>query len=415
VAQALNPYSFAVPEPRISFQLVCKKFRRGEHHDTLRDIIVAAGRRALRYRPNSRPKVDEFWAVRDVSFDVRPGETLGIIGGNGAGKSTVLKLLTRILRPNSGSIHVEGRIGALIEVSAGFHPDLTGRENVYLQGALMGMRRAAIEERFDEIVEFSGVSEFLDTPVKRYSSGMHARLGFSIAAHLDPDVLVIDEVLAVGDFRFQQRAFGRLQDLAKSGRPVVVVSHQLDRIAQLCSKAIVLVNGRVLAAGDPEACIAAYLGQTGKTAAEDACVTFGVPQLEPATPMAAGRSFTFRVTVDCGDTMPRDTTIGVRVRTLTDNLVLFATTAARQRLALPGSGEFMLSADLEAHLLPGQYVVEAYAFDQLRGVELCASAPTPLVMTGLQEFAVGRANLGGRLALADVESAVEPIPVEHRG
>jgi hypothetical protein len=276
----------------------------------------------------------------------------------------------------------------------------------------MGMRRGAIDEKFDQIVEFSGVSDFLDTPVKRYSSGMHARLGFSIAAHLDPDVLVIDEVLAVGDFRFQERAFGRLKELAQSGRPVVVVSHQLDRIVQLCSKAIVLVHGRVLAAGHPEECVAAYLGQTESSVPDGASVTFGVPQLEPRTPISAGRSFTFRVSVDCGEAMPPNTTIGVRVRTLTDNLGLFATTTARQRLSLPASGDFMLSADLEAHLLPGQYMVEAFAFDLLRGVETCTSAPAPLFVNGLQDFAAGRANLGGRLALTEVAS---PIPAEKLG
>ena len=215
-------------EPYVAFESVWKKFHRGEYHDTVRDAIVGVGRRLSGRRALSRA-ADEFWAVRDVSFDVRPGETLGIIGGNGAGKSTILKLLTRIMRPNRGRLHVEGRVGALIEVSAGFHPDLTGRENIFLQGALMGMRNATIKDRFDQIVDFSGISEFLDTPVKRYSSGMNARLGFSVAAHLDPDVLIIDEVLAVGDYRFQQKAFARLRELARSGRPVIVVSHQLDQ------------------------------------------------------------------------------------------------------------------------------------------------------------------------------------------
>lgn len=390
-----------MPEPRISFDSVCKKFRRGEHHDTVRDVIVSAARGILRSHRRERRGTDEFWAVRDVSFEVGPGETLGIIGGNGAGKSTVLKLLTRILRPNRGSIQVEGRIGALIEVSAGFHPDLTGRENIYLQGSLMGMRQHLIDRKFDEIVEFSGIAEFLDTPVKRYSSGMNARLGFAIAAHLDPDVLVIDEVLAVGDYRFQQRAFGRLQELAQSGRPVIVVSHQLDRIAQLCSKAIVLAAGKVMASGSAEECIAAYLGHAAGSAAEDAPVAFGVPQLDPARPLPTGSPFTFRVNVDYGDALPANTTLGVRVRALSDNQMLFGTTAARQQLPLPAAGEFVLCADLEAHLLPGQYVVDAYAFDLIRGVVTCASAPAHLVISGRQDFAAGQANLGGRLALIE--------------
>jgi ABC-type polysaccharide/polyol phosphate transport system ATPase subunit len=398
-----------MPEPSICFDSVWKKFRRGEHHDTLRDVILSVGRRALRREVN-REDPDEFWAVRDVSFEVRPGETLGIIGSNGAGKSTVLKLLTRIMRPNRGTIRVEGRIGALIEVSAGFHPDLTGRENVYLQGALMGMRRAIIEQKFDQIVEFSGIADFLDTPVKRYSSGMNARLGFSIAAHLDPEVLVIDEVLAVGDFRFQQRAFGRLQELAQSGRPVVVVSHQLDRISQLCSKALLMVGGRVSAAGSANECIAAYLGQTGRTAADGAPVVFGVPELRPTTAVPAGSEFTFAVSVEYPVELPH-ATVGLRVKALTDNQVLFVTTAARQKLAIPRTGRFVMHAALEAHLIPGQYIVEAFAFDLARGGELCSSAPAHLVITGNQEFALGRTNLGGRLELVQ---AVTSMPAESR-
>ncbi len=308
-------------EPYIHADAVWKKFHRGEHHDTLRDLLLSLVR--PRRRGVSREMdSDEFWAVRDVSFHVRPGETLGIIGGNGAGKSTLLKLLTRIFRPNRGAIRVEGRIGALIEVSAGFHPDLTGRENVYLQGSLMGMRRVLIDKHFDEIVEFSGVAEFLDTPVKRYSSGMNARLGFSIAAHLDPDVLIIDEVLAVGDFRFQQRAFDRLQLLAKSGRPVVVVSHQLDRIATLCSKAVLLVSGRVHTAGTPAECIESYIGLAAATGSADAPVTFQLPSITPGRSVGVGDEFTFSVPLTC---KAPGIGLGIRVRSMSDNQVMFGT------------------------------------------------------------------------------------------
>ena len=177
---------------------IWKKFRRGERHDSLRDLVPSLVRRALRPQPATLQR-EEFWALRDLSFTVNPGEALGVIGPNGAGKSTLLKILSRILRPTVGRCVLGGRVGSLIEVAAAFHPDLTGRENVFLQGAIMGMRRAEIARKFDDIVDFSGVSEFIDTPVKRYSSGMNARLGFSIAAHLDPDVLLIDEVLSVGD------------------------------------------------------------------------------------------------------------------------------------------------------------------------------------------------------------------------
>ncbi len=248
--------------PGIICHNVSKKFRRGEHHDSLRSLVSSVFKKR-----ELNPDLGErgFWAVREVSFQVGPGQALGIIGANGAGKSTLLKLLTRVLQPTIGSVSVHGRQGALIEIAAGFHPDLTGRENVALQGAIMGMSQAMIAKKFDDIVDFAGVSDFIDTPVKRYSSGMNARLGFAIAAHLDPDVLFIDEVLSVGDLSFQQRAFGRIHDLAKSGIPVVVVSHQLDRVAQLCTDCILLDHGTVAKQGTPIECISAYLerGQEG--------------------------------------------------------------------------------------------------------------------------------------------------------
>jgi lipopolysaccharide transport system ATP-binding protein len=176
---------------RVCVEQMWKMFQRGERHDSLRDLIPSLFRSALGRGGSSAGSRDEFWALRDISVEVQPGQALGVIGGNGAGKSTFLKLITRILRPTRGRCVVQGRIGALIEIAAGFHPDLTGRENVFLQGAIMGMRTAEIRRKFDQIVEFSGVSEFIDTPVKRFSSGMNARLGFSIAAHLDPDVLIL--------------------------------------------------------------------------------------------------------------------------------------------------------------------------------------------------------------------------------
>jgi len=394
-------------EPYVRFDSVWKKFHRGEHHDTVRDAILSVGRRLTGRRRVARES-DEFWAVRDVSFDVRPGETLGIIGGNGAGKSTILKLLTRIMRPNRGSLHVEGRVGALIEVSAGFHPDLTGRENVFLQGALMGMRNAMIQQTFDEIVEFAGIAEFLDTPVKRYSSGMNARLGFSIAAHLDPDVLIIDEVLAVGDVRFQQRAFGRLHELARSGRPVVVVSHQLDRIAQLCSKAMLLVRGQVHTAGTPEQCIAAYLESAGSgTAMERAPLAFVTPILEPGTPLSVGDPFAFSVQVASRRALPDDLIIGMRVRSLSETRSIFGTTLARQNIPIPRAAEFSIRGEFHANLIPGRYIVDAYAVDPRHANEVWASPGLPLHVIG-DESRFGRAHLGGNLLVmtsADRETA----------
>jgi lipopolysaccharide transport system ATP-binding protein len=231
-------------EPAVTFDRVWKKFRRGERHDSLRDAITAALKRPFSRRERKALGDEEFWALRDVSFEVQPGEAMGIIGPNGAGKSTTLKLLTRILRPTMGTCRVRGRVGALIEIAAGFHPDLTGRENLYLQGAILGMSRAEVARKLDAIVEFAGLREFIDTPVKRYSSGMNARLGFAVAAHVDPEVLLIDEVLAVGDFAFQQKCYERLADFRRSGAAIVLVSHNMQAIVSLCDKAILLRPGR---------------------------------------------------------------------------------------------------------------------------------------------------------------------------
>ncbi len=232
-------------EPAVVFDQVWKKFRRGERHDSLRDAVTAFAKRPFVRRPDAMELKDqEFWALKDVSFEVQPGEAIGIIGPNGAGKSTTLKLLTKILKPTQGACRVRGRVGALIEISAGFHPDLTGRENLFLQGAILGMSRAEVARKMDAMIDFSGIRDFIDTPVKRYSSGMNARLGFAVAAHVDPDVLLIDEVLAVGDFAFQQKCYARLQEFRRSGAAIVFVSHNMQAIVSLCDKAILLRPGR---------------------------------------------------------------------------------------------------------------------------------------------------------------------------
>src|SRR5882762_615863 len=211
-------------EISVRFQNVWKKFRRGERYDSLRDLIPAATRRLLSREKSVQLTSREFWALHDVSFQLRRGEAIGIIGPNGSGKSTTLKLLSRILKPDTGSVQVHGRMGALIEVGAGFHPDLTGRENIYLNGTILGMKRAEIDRKFDAIVEFSGLADFIDTPVKRYSTGMYARLGFSVAAYVDPDVLIVDEVLSVGDIVFQNRCLEKMNEIIRSGATVIFVS-----------------------------------------------------------------------------------------------------------------------------------------------------------------------------------------------
>ncbi len=201
---------------------------------------------------------EEFWALSDVSFEVKEGEVVGILGGNGAGKSTLLKLLSRISAPTTGRALVQGRMSSLLEVGTGFHPELTGRENIFLNGAILGMRRSEVLDRFDKIVEFSGLEKFIDTPVKRYSSGMYMRLAFSVAAHLEPDILVVDEVLAVGDADFQKRCLGKMSDVAHGGRTVLFVSHNMTALRNLCSRGILLRSGKVECDADIDEALASY-------------------------------------------------------------------------------------------------------------------------------------------------------------
>ncbi len=232
-----------------------KQYRIGSSpsgYETLRDVITGAARRLARREPPARRET--VWALRDVSFELEQGRVLGIIGKNGAGKSTLLKLLSRITEPTEGRAEIYGRVGSLLEVGTGFHPELSGRENIYLNGAILGMKRREIDRQFDEIVEFAEVARFIDTPVKRYSSGMYLRLAFAVAAHLEPEILVVDEVLAVGDAAFQRKCLGKMSDVARQGRTVLFVSHNMSAILRLTEETIVLDEGRMaLRAPTPEA------------------------------------------------------------------------------------------------------------------------------------------------------------------
>ena len=298
--------------PAVVFEHVWKKFRRGERHDSLRDLVPALATRMWRGRPTGL-EASEFWALKDVSFKVSPGEALGVIGPNGAGKSTTLKLLTKILRPTRGRAFVKGRVGSLIEVAAGFHPDLTGRENVFLQGAIMGMPQAEIARKFDAIVEFAGVEDFISTPVKRYSSGMNARLGFAIAAHFDPDVLLIDEVLSVGDVAFQAKCMARMRALIKNGVPLVFVSHNLTAVVDLCTRAILIERGGIRYDGRPADAVAEFRRYRPEPAATaqsastpDAPIRItGVELLHPggdSSPLfVTGRPMTVRIHYDAAE------------------------------------------------------------------------------------------------------------------
>jgi lipopolysaccharide transport system ATP-binding protein len=252
-------------KPAIRVSGLSKEYRVGLRkaagYRTLRETLteaVAAPFRRLRGRSEPKP-AGIFYALKDVSFDVRPGEAVGIIGRNGAGKSTLLKVLSRITEPTDGRVEVRGRVGSLLEVGTGFHPELTGRENVYLNGSILGMSRREIDRKFDEIVDFSGVETFLDTPVKRYSSGMTVRLAFAVAAHLDPEILVIDEVLAVGDLAFQRKCMGKMEDVTRQGRTVLFVSHNVGAIERLCKTCILLESGRLVLRGACQRVLSQYV------------------------------------------------------------------------------------------------------------------------------------------------------------
>jgi lipopolysaccharide transport system ATP-binding protein len=242
-----------------------KQYRIGalQTHDTLRDRIAGLPKAVMKgSRATERPTI---WALRDVSFQIPQGQAVGIIGSNGSGKSTLLKLLSRITEPTAGMARIRGRVGALLEVGTGFHPELTGRENIYANGAILGMRHAEIARKLDAIIDFAGVESFIDTPVKRYSSGMRLRLAFSVAAHLEPEILIIDEVLAVGDVEFQKRCLGRMNDVSKEGRTILFVSHQLEMVSGLCDRALWLDKGRLRADGTPAETIAAYTRSVSDT------------------------------------------------------------------------------------------------------------------------------------------------------
>ena len=254
-------------DPIIQVEKLGKKYQlgrpthNGARYLTLRDTLGEGAQQLFRRRAGQKKHGEEIWALRDVSFEVTKGEVIGIIGRNGAGKSTLLKILSRITEPTVGKVHIKGRVASLLEVGTGFHPELTGRENIYLNGAVLGMTRAEIQRKFDEIVDFAEVRQFLDTPVKHFSSGMYVRLAFAVAAHLDPEILVVDEVLAVGDAEFQKKCLGKMNEVSqREGRTILFVSHQMNTVERLCSRALLIDNGRVqMESPDVRSVIRSYL------------------------------------------------------------------------------------------------------------------------------------------------------------
>jgi lipopolysaccharide transport system ATP-binding protein len=251
-------------EPIISVRGLGKSYRiqTGERkpYRTLRDDLADFGKGLLKGQWGRSSQTEEFWAIKDIDFDIYPGEVVGIIGRNGAGKSTLLKVLSRVVQPTTGEAILKGRVASLLEVGTGFHPELTGRENIFMSGAVMGMKKIEIEQKFDEIVAFSEIEKFLDTPVKRYSSGMYVRLAFAVAAHLEPEILLVDEVLAVGDASFQKKCLGKMEDATKKeGRTVLFVSHNMTALQSLCKKAVLLENGSIIRNGQSNEVVTHYL------------------------------------------------------------------------------------------------------------------------------------------------------------
>ncbi len=241
--------------------------QRSKGATTLRDALTQTGRKwfGRDTDANNQLEREEFWALRDVSFSVEQGDRVGIVGHNGAGKSTLLKVLSKIIEPTTGSVRIKGRVASLLEVGTGFHPELTGRENIFLNGSLLGMTRQEIKQQFDAIVDFAGVEKFLDTPVKRYSSGMYVRLGFAISAHLNPEIMIVDEVLAVGDAEFQKKSLGKMRDNSASGRTILFVSHNLTAVQALCNKTLFFEKGQLIEQGETNYVIQSYLNKISKT------------------------------------------------------------------------------------------------------------------------------------------------------
>jgi ABC-type polysaccharide/polyol phosphate transport system ATPase subunit len=354
----------------IEVDRVWKKFHRGQLHDSLRDVIPAVARRLFRGRSPELLQKGDFWALSDVSFNIAPGEALGVVGANGAGKSTLLKVLSRILRPNRGRYRVHGRLRALIEIAAGFHVDLTGRENIFLNGAILGMSRKQIERRLDEIVAFAEMEEAIDTPVKRYSSGMVARLGFAVAAHMDPEVLLVDEVLSVGDVGFQTKCLERMKTVRATGAAMIFVSHDIPQVLQVVDRLLVLDLGKVAHLGDKDQGAQKYFdlaaGRSnygGKPVSE-----MGRVRVEVDAPNGSHR-------------IPFGTTLGLRIDydfphdLAPAEVVLKLQSSDGHPIAAPTSGKLLLEGRHGAlscrcdglRLLPGTYRVTAHLRDPASG------------------------------------------------
>ncbi len=380
VPRPLSP----VPCP-ITFSHVSKHFRIGSHHDSLRDAIPALLKR-LTHRNGHATPAEVFWALKDVSFEVKKGETLGIVGPNGAGKSTILKLLSRISRQTKGTLKVRGRMAALIELGGGFHPDLTGSENIYLQGTMLGFSRRQVKQLYDSIVAFSELEQFLETPVKRYSSGMIVRLGFAIAAHIQPEVLLIDEVLAVGDLSFQQKCYRRIRELKVQGTTMIFISHDLEVVQKLCDRIILMQRGQIVREGPPAQMIGQYrdevLSNTLKASTEPleeqdgpvsiTSLSLHDAQGQPVETLKTGDALRVEVSVRAKRPIHHPV-FRVAIERL-DDLLCHAAFSKHSGLAMEEiNGEATITLDYPAvNLLPNLYQVTVELFDQDSSIPLAA-------------------------------------------
>lgn len=337
---------------------------------SLREELARAARRAVRPFHKMGVSTERFWALQGVSLEVEAGDVLGIIGRNGSGKSTLLKVLSRIVEPTSGSAILRGRTASLLEVGTGFHPELTGRENVYFNGALLGMSRREISQRFDQIVEFAGTSRFLDTPVKFYSSGMYVRLAFAVAAHVDTDVLIVDEVLAVGDAEFQRKSFGRMKEATDSqGKTVLLVSHSMDAIRNICSRCIWLDRGAIVTSGSPDSVVHSYLTGTARSASRDLSakvrqgtgrVTFGVVSV--VLDEIEARILHLKLTVDNPQALPLDDPkLSIDIHDSTGHHVTNVTNyVVGNRTPLTSTHTSVTLTLRNVNLMPGHYTVNLF-------------------------------------------------------